>query len=64
MSDAGSNNELGAKTWLERLSQVLSGEPSSRSELIDLLRDAEHRQVLDSEALSIIKKISRATHPK
>lgn len=55
MSDAGSNNELGAKTWLERLSQVLSGEPSSRSELIDLLRDAEHRQVLDSEALSIIE---------
>jgi len=55
MSEAGSNNELGAKTWLERLSQALSGEPTSRNELIDLLRDAEQRQVLDSEALSIIE---------
>ena len=55
MSDEGSNNELGSKTWLERLAQALSGEPSSRSELIDLLRDAEQRQVLDSEALSIIE---------
>jgi magnesium and cobalt transporter len=55
MNDEGSNNEPGSKTWLERLAQALSGEPSSRSELIDLLRDAERRQVLDSEALSIIE---------
>lgn len=55
MNDQGSNKELGTKTWLERLSRVLSAEPSSRNELIDLLRDAEQRQVLDSEALSIIE---------
>lgn len=55
MSNEGSNNEPAAKTWWERLSQAISGEPSNRSELIDLMRDAEQRQVLDSEALSIIE---------
>ncbi|XOV90393.1 MAG: HlyC/CorC family transporter [Pseudomonadota bacterium] len=52
MSDDGSDQ---SKTWLERLSQVFSGEPSSRSDLIELLRSAEQRNLLDAEALSIIE---------
>jgi magnesium and cobalt transporter len=41
--------------WLERLSQAFTGEPSSRAELVELLRSAEQRALLDSEALSIIE---------
>ncbi len=52
MSEDGSDQ---SKTWLERLSQVFSGEPSSRSDLIELLRSAEQRNLLDAEALSIIE---------
>ncbi|MBL4680499.1 MAG: CBS domain-containing protein [Pseudomonadales bacterium] len=43
------------RTWLERLSQAFTGEPNSRAELIELLRSAEQRALLDSEALSIIE---------
>lgn len=44
-----------SKSWLEKLSLALTGEPSSRAELLDLLRSAEQRDLLDSEALSIIE---------
>lgn len=53
MSEEGSSTDQ--RTWLERLSNAFSGEPSSRSELIELLRSAEQRNLLDAEALSIIE---------
>jgi magnesium and cobalt transporter len=45
------------RSWLERLSQVLLGEPRDREELIRLLRDAEGRHVLDADALSMIEGV-------
>ncbi len=53
MSEEGSNGDQ--RSWLERLSQAITGEPSSRSELIELLRSAEQRSLLDAEVLSIIE---------
>ncbi len=44
-----------SRGWLEKLSLALTGEPSSRHELVELLRSAEQRELLDSEALSIIE---------
>ena len=49
------NNQEADKSWLERLSQALMAEPKSRDDLIDLLRSAEQRELLDIEALSIIE---------
>ena len=43
------------KSWLEKLSLALAGEPASRSDLLQLLRSAEQRELLDSEALGIIE---------
>ncbi len=48
-------SEQDEKSWLEKLSQAMSGEPSSRTELIELLRSAEERALFDSEALRIIE---------
>lgn len=53
MSEEGSSSDQ--RTWLERLSQAFTGEPSSRSDLLELLRSAEQRNLLDAEALSIIE---------
>ena len=52
MAEDDSSNDKG---WLERLSLALTGEPSSRNELIELLRASEQRELLDAEALSIIE---------
>ncbi len=54
MTEEGSPTE-GARSWLEKLSLALTGEPSSRNELRELLRASEQRDLLDAEALSIIE---------
>ena len=41
--------------WLERLSQVFILEPTSRRQLLETLRSAQERDLLDVEALSIIE---------
>ena len=45
----------GRRSWLERLSQALMGEPQDREQLITVLRDAEERQLVDADALSMIE---------
>ncbi len=46
-----------AKSFLHLLSQVLLREPHSRQELIDLLRGAEERNLLDRDALDMIEGV-------
>ncbi len=43
------------KGWLERLSQVLLGEPQDREQLVELLRDAQSRNLLKADALAMIE---------
>ena len=50
-----SEQEQDSRTWLEKLSQAFSGEPNSRDELLELLRSAHERELLDHEALRIIE---------
>lgn len=45
------------KSWLERLGDLLSREPNDREQLVDLLRSAEDRHLLDAEALSMIEGV-------
>ncbi len=54
MSEKGSSNH-GSRSWLENLVLAFTGEPRSRTELIELLRSSEQRDLLDAEALSIIE---------
>ena len=49
------SDEEQEKSWLEKLSLALAGEPTSRFELLQLLRSAEQRELLDGEALRIIE---------
>lgn len=43
------------KNWLDRLKQAFSNDPKNREDLLNQLRDAEHSELLDSEALQIIE---------
>jgi len=49
------SDQAAQKSWLEKLSQALASEPSSRSELIDLLRASQERELIDVDALKIIE---------
>lgn len=45
------------RSWLERLSKALLREPKDREQLVELLRDAEQRHLLDSHSLAMIEGV-------
>ena len=48
-------------SWLERLSLGLMGEPKDRNDLVELLRDAQQRELLDAEALAMMEGVMRVS---
>ncbi len=58
MNDRTSGTEYGSRSWLDRISKVLSGgEPRTLEELIDVLHDAQTRGLLDADALTMIEGV-------
>ncbi len=58
MSEHRTNSSsLGARSWFERISQALSGEPKDREQLLEVLRDAHDRNLLDLDAFSMIEGV-------
>lgn len=55
--DRPSTNGPGHRSWLERLSQVLFGEPRDREQLVEVLRESQRRELLDSDALAMIEGV-------
>lgn len=57
MSDEppSSITEKQERSWLDKLLHAFSGEPKSRDELMEIIKDAADNHLLDQEALSIIE---------
>ncbi len=51
------NLEEEKRSWFERLSDLLIREPKDREQLVDVLRDAEERDILSAEMLSMIESV-------
>ena len=49
------------RSWLERLSLFLSGEPEDREDLLELLRAAQKRNLLEPEALTMIEGVMQVS---
>ncbi|MBY5992727.1 CNNM family magnesium/cobalt transport protein CorC [Ferrimonas balearica] len=45
------------KSWFERLSQLFGGEPQNRQELVDVIQDAEQRDLIDEDTKEMIKGV-------
>lgn len=45
------------KSWLERLSNAFAGEPQDLTQLLELLRDAQQRNLFDNYALAMIEGV-------
>lgn len=52
-SSSGSDN----RSWFEKISQALTGEPRDREQLVELLRDSEQRNLLDEDSLAMIEGV-------
>jgi len=58
MSEDRSTNGSESLTWLERISQVLTGgEPKDKADLLELLRDAQQRNLMGLDALVMIEGV-------
>ena len=49
------DKQMNYKKWLKRFASLFSREPADRDALIELLRDSEHRNLLDPDALLMIE---------
>ncbi len=49
------NGGPASRSWLDRIGLTLSSEPQDRAQLLEVLRDAERRDLLDGEALAMIE---------
>ena len=58
MSDEQSGEH---RSWLERLGHFLSGEPEDREDLLELLRAAQKRNLLEPEALGMIEGVMQVS---
>lgn len=50
-----SHNGSGRRSWLDRITRLISSEPRDREDLIELLRESEDRNILDPDALAMIE---------
>jgi len=49
------------RTWFEKISQALTGEPKDREQLLEVLRDSEQRNLLDADSLAMIEAVMQVT---
>ena len=56
-SSSGSDN----RSWFEKISQALTGEPRDREQLVELLRDSEQRNLLDEDSLAMIEGVMQVS---
>jgi len=57
MKEDHSNNGTGQRSWIDRLSQALLGEPTDREELVHVLREAQSRGLFDVDAQGMIEGV-------
>ena len=57
MTSDRSSEDSRSRNWIERIGQMLGGEPQDREQLIELLKDAQQRDLLDTDALSMIEGV-------
>ena len=57
MNTDDSSDGPSTKTWLKRLLGAIGHGPENREQLIELLRDAKKRALMDTEALSMIEGV-------
>ncbi|BCG64837.1 MAG: magnesium and cobalt transporter [Methyloprofundus sp.] len=59
----GSNKPL-QKSWLERIGQMIGSEPQDREDLLDILREAEEKHLLDKYALKMLEGVLQVSEQR
>jgi len=57
MKEGRSSNGSESRSWFEKITQALTGEPRDRQELVEVLRDSEQRNLIDPDSLAMIEGV-------
>lgn len=57
-----SNASNTSQSWLSRFKYLLQNEPQNQNDLLHLLRDAQHRSLIDAESLSMLEGVILFSH--
>ncbi|NCA70925.1 MAG: CBS domain-containing protein [Sphingobacteriia bacterium] len=57
MTSDRSSDGSRSRNWLERIGQLLGGEPQDKEQLLEVLKDAKERELLDTDALSMMEGV-------
>ncbi len=52
-----SNNVSDSRTWFEKITEAFLSEPKDRNQLVEILRHAESRNLLDADSLAMIEGV-------
>jgi magnesium and cobalt transporter len=61
MKEGRTSNGSESRSWFERITQALTGEPQDRKELVELLRDSEQRNLIDPDSLAMIEGVMQVS---
>ncbi len=53
--DDSSHSHSEKRSWLERIGDALSGEPSTREDLVEILRDAQENSLIEADTLRMME---------
>jgi len=59
--DGHPNSANDSRSWFEKITQAITGEPRDRKELVDLLRDSEQRNLLEADSLAMIEGVMQVS---
>ena len=57
MSEEPDSHPPERRSWLERLSLAFSGEPQTREDLIEILRDAQDNGLIGGDTLKMLEGV-------
>ena len=61
MKEDRTNSAAESRSWFEKITQALTGEPRDRKELVELLRDSEQRNLLEADSLAMIEGVMQVS---
>jgi len=58
------SNKPPQKSWIERIGQIMGGEPQDREDLLEILREAEEKHLVDKYALKMLEGVLQVSEQR
>jgi magnesium and cobalt transporter len=62
--EVADSNRSSQKSWMERIGQIMGGEPQDREDLLEILREAEEKHLLDKYALKMLEGVLQVSEQR